>query len=119
MAMPREQAARARSERKAALIEVMLLAAMADGDASQGEVEVLRRRISERPEFEGTRPEELNAMVESCVRSLAAAKNLEQILGSLRQRLPDHRNRMLAFGLAAAVAFADRRATRAELGLLK
>ncbi|HMK73689.1 MAG TPA: TerB family tellurite resistance protein, partial [Myxococcaceae bacterium] len=33
--------------------------------------------------------------------------------------LPTHQNRLLAFGLAASIAFADQRATRAELGLLK
>ena len=73
----------------------------------------------ERPEFEGTRPDELNALVEKSVERLAAAKDLPEILQSLRQRLPDHKNRMLAFGLAAAIAFADQRATRDELGLLK
>ncbi len=114
-----ERAARVRKERNAALIEMMLLAAMADGSVSDIELETLLRRVLERPEFEGTRPEELNALVESSVRALAGAKNLDDILKSLRTRLPDHKNRMLAFGLAAAVAFADQRATRLELGLLK
>ena len=50
---------------------------------------------------------------------LSKAGSLEEVLGSLRERLPDHKNRVLAFGLAAAVALADRRATRTELGLLK
>jgi tellurite resistance protein len=97
----------------------MLLAAMADGKLTQTTMETLLRRVLERPEFEGTRPEELNRLVESSVAKLASAHNLTEILNSLRARLPDHKNRMLAFGLAAAVAFADQRATRAELGLLK
>jgi len=117
--MPREQALRARKERNAALVEMMLLAAMADGDISDNEMQTLLRRVIERPEFEGTRSDELNALVESSAKSLASAKDLSAILASLRERLPDHKNRMLAFGLAAAVAFADKRATRAELGLLK
>jgi len=117
--MPREQALRARKERNAALVEMMLLAAMADGDISDNEMQTLLRRVIERPEFEGTRSDELNALVESSAKSLASAKDLSAILTSLRERLPDHKNRMLAFGLAAAVAFADKRATRAELGLLK
>ncbi len=117
--MAREQAVKARLERNAALVEAMLLAAMADGKVSEGEMQTLLRRVIERPEFEGTRPDELNALVEGSVRALASAKSLETILASLRTRLPDHKNRMLAFGLAAAVAFADQRATRAELGLLK
>lgn len=117
--MPREQAVKARKDRNAALVETMLLAAMADGVVSEREMQTLLSRVLERPEFEGTRPDELNALIEQSARSLADAGSLEEILSSLRQRLPDHRNRMLAFGLAAAIAFADRRATRSELGLLK
>jgi len=117
--MSREHALKARQERNAALIESMLLAAIADGSVSDIEMQTLLRRILERPEFEGTLPAELNALVEHSVERLSRAKNLDAILQSLRERLPDHKNRMLAFGLAAAVAFADQRATRAELGLLK
>jgi uncharacterized tellurite resistance protein B-like protein len=109
----------ARRERNAALVEAMLLAAIADGKVSEKEMQTLLTRVLERPEFEGTRAEELNALVETSARSLASAHDFEAILRSLRERLPDHQNRMLAFGLAAAVAFADQRATRAELGLLK
>lgn len=117
--MSREQAVKARKDRNAALVEAMLLAAMADGSVSQKEMQTLMRRVIERPEFEGTRPDELNALVERSARVLSEARSLDEILKSLRHRLPDHSNRMLAFGLAAAVAFADQRATRAELGLLK
>ena len=117
--MPREQALKARKDRNAALVEMMLLAAMADGNVSDAEMEMLLKRIFERPEFEGTRHEELNHTVQKGLKNLASAKNLDHVLTSLRERLPGHKNRMLAFGLAAAVAFADQRATRAELGLLK
>jgi tellurite resistance protein len=105
--------------RNAALIELMLLAAMADGKVSDRELQTLLTRVLERPEFEGTRPEELNQLVENSVKRLASAPSLESILRSMRERLPDHKTRMLGFGLAAAVAFADQRATRNELGLLK
>ncbi len=117
--MPRDQALKARKDRNAALVECMLLAAMADGKVSDVELRTLLRRVIERPEFEGTRADELNHLVEASVKKLAGARDLEQILASLRDRLPDHKNRMLAFGLAAAVGFADQRASRAELGLLK
>lgn len=117
--MPREQAVNARKDRNAALVEVMLLAAMADGRVSQQELQTLLRRVIERPEFEGTKPEELNALVEASAQRLSKAHDLEEILASLRARLPDHKNRMLAFGLAASIAFSDHRATRSELGLLK
>ncbi|NBD14493.1 MULTISPECIES: tellurite resistance TerB family protein [Corallococcus] len=117
--MAREQAVKARKERNAALVEAMLLAAMADGSVSQREMQTLLARVLERPEFEGTQSGELNQLVESSAARLSEARNLEDVLSSLRRRLPDHKNRMLAFGLAAAVALADQRATRSELGLLK
>ncbi|MGZ6072131.1 MAG: tellurite resistance TerB family protein, partial [Myxococcaceae bacterium] len=53
------------------------------------------------------------------VKRLASESSLEAILQQLRERLPTHQNRLLAFGLAAAIALSDQRATRAELGLLK
>ncbi len=117
--MAGEQAVNARRDRNAALVEAMLLAAIADGAVSEREMQTLLRRVIERPEFEGTRSTELNALVEASAKKLAGAHNLEQVFKSLRERLPDHKNRLLAFGLAAAVALADKRATRLELGLLK
>ncbi len=60
--MAREQAVKARKERNAALVELMLLAAMADGKVTQLELQTMLRRVLERPEFEGTKPEELNAL---------------------------------------------------------
>ena len=114
-----ETAGTSSAERNAALVEVMLLAAMADGQLTESAIQELLRRILERPEFDGTHPQELSGLVEKGVSTLAAAPNLENILQGLRERLPTHQNRMLAFGLAASVALADQKATRAELGLLK
>jgi uncharacterized tellurite resistance protein B-like protein len=117
--MDKAAAAKHRKERNSALVEVMILAAVADGKVSQTELETVLRRAIERPEFEGTRADELNALIEGSAKNLAGAKDFPQVLASLRERLPNHKNRMLAFGLAAAVAFADHRASPAELGLLK
>lgn len=117
--MSTETAGTTRGDRNSALVEVMLLAAMADGQLTEGSIQALLRRVLERPEFDGTAPEEISALVETSVKRLAAESTLESILQQLRDRLPTHQNRLLAFGLAAAVALADQRATRAELGLLK
>ena len=117
--MSRDQSAVTRAERNAALVEVMLLASMADGPPSDVGMQALVERVLERPEFDGTKAEELTELVQRSAKTLASAEDLEAILGSLRSRLPTHQHRMLAFGLAAAVALADHRATRAELGLLK
>lgn len=117
--MPSQQLTNQTVQRNAALVEAMLLSAIADGDLSQRELQALLARVIERPEFEGTSSAALKALVEGRAKALASAKDLDEVLRSLRVRLPDHKNRMLAFGLAAAVAFSDQRATRAELGLLK
>lgn len=106
-------------DRQSALIEIMLLAAVADGQVSDRQLQALVRRVLERPEFDATSADEVNGLVEGSLKKLAGARDLRAVLASLRERLPDHKSRMLAFGLAAAVAFADQRATRAELGLLK
>lgn len=117
--MALETIEKAKAERNAALIEAMMLAASADGEVAPRELQVLIARVIERPEFEGTDAEALNALVETSAKRLSEARRLEDVLASLRERLPEHRNRLLAFGLAASVAFADRRASREELGLLK
>jgi len=117
--MPRNLIEQARRDRNAALIDAMILAASANGGMREAEMQALIHRVIERPEFDGTNAKDLNGLVEASARRLSHARGLEDILSSLRERLPDHRNRLLAFGLAASVALADRKATRTELGLLK
>jgi uncharacterized tellurite resistance protein B-like protein len=117
--MPRNALEQVRRDRNAALIDVMLLAASTEGTLHAPELKALITRVIERPEFEGTDTRELNLLVEASARRLSSARGLDDILSALRARLPDPRNRLLAFGLAASVALADRRATRTELGLLK
>ena len=117
--MPRDALSQARRDRNAALLDAMILAASADGKIAPAELQTLLRRIIERPEFEGVQAQELASMVEASAKRLSQARSLDDILHALKDRLPDHRNRLLAFGLATAVALADRKATREELGLLK
>jgi tellurite resistance protein len=117
--MPRNAIEQARRDRNAALIDAMILAAGADGELRPVEVETVIRRVIERPEFEGVEAAELSGMVEASARRLSQARALEDILEALKARLPDHRNRLLAFGLATAVALADRRAAKDEISLLK
>ncbi len=117
--MPRDAIAQARRDRTTALVDVMLLAATADGNIASVELNQLMARVLERPEFEGVHANELSGLLESSAQRLAGARTLEDIVKRLKERLPDHRTRLLAFGLAASVALADRKATRDELGLLK
>jgi uncharacterized tellurite resistance protein B-like protein len=115
--MVREQDVK--QERNSALVDVMLLAAAADGQASDADAEALLKRIAIRPEFNGTPEKELRNIVQKSLKRLGSAKSLEEVLASVEQRLPDRESRKIAFGLAAGVAFSDHRASRAELGLLK
>lgn len=117
--MPRDSLSQARTDRNAALLDAMVLAASADGKIASTELKQLLSRVIERPEFEGVMAQELSAMVEASARRLSHGRTLEELLHGIKERLPDHRNRLLAFGLATAVALADRKATREELGLLK
>ena len=98
--MARDQSAVTRAERNAALVEVMLLASMADGPPSDIGMQALIERVLERPEFDGTKADELTELVQRSAKTLASAEDLEAILHSLRSRLPTHQHRMLAFGLA-------------------
>ncbi|MFT3710276.1 MAG: tellurite resistance TerB family protein [Archangium sp.] len=117
--MPRNSLAQARADRNAALLDAMVLAASADGKFAPEEMQHLLSRIIERPEFEGVEAEEMASLVEASVKRLSFARTLEDILNALKDRLVDHRNRLLAFGLATSVALADAKATREELGVLK
>lgn len=117
--MPRDLLSQARRDRNSALLDAMVLAASADGTLAQKEIKQVLARVIERPEFEGVQAQELSAMVEGSAKRLAHARSFEEIIHGLKERLPDRRNRLLAFGLATAVALADRKATREELGLLK
>lgn len=117
--MPRNSLAQARMDRNAALLDAMVLAASADGKIEAIELKTLLARIIERPEFEGVDVHDLSAMVEASVKRLSMARHLDDILHSMKERLGDHRNKLLAFGLATSIALADQNATREELGVLK
>lgn len=117
--MPRQAIEKVRRDRNAALVDAMLLVAVADGKVSDLELQTILRRVVERPEFEGTQSTDLAKLVEQSAARLAKNHDLQAILVSLRERLPSEGERRLAFGLAAAVAFAERKASRDELGLLK
>jgi tellurite resistance protein len=117
--MPRDLIEQVRRDRNAALIDAMVLAASAGGSLRDSEMQALIHRVIERPEFDGTDARALGDLVGASAKRLSQARRLDDILTSLRGRLPDHRNRLLAFGLAASVAMADQKATLTELGLLR
>ncbi|HKC60486.1 MAG TPA: tellurite resistance TerB family protein [Myxococcales bacterium] len=105
--------------RQAALFEIMILAAGSDGDVSKVEVEEIYRRVFERPEFHGIHANDLRQAISRAAQHVAQVGELPVILQSISERLPDRPSRELAFGLAASVAWADRRTHPPELELLK
>ena len=104
--MPLELLKQARRDRNTALIDVMVLAASADGDVAKVELKNLLARAIERPEFEGVNASEISGLVETSARRLGHARGLEDVLKVLKQRLPGHRNRLLAVLLSTSVAMA-------------
>jgi uncharacterized tellurite resistance protein B-like protein len=105
--------------RQAALFETMILAAASDGNVSKVEVEEIYRRVFERPEFHGIHASDLRQAISHAAQQVANAGELSYILSSIAERLPDKPSRELAFGLAASVAWADRRTPPSELRFLK
>ncbi|PTL83723.1 TerB family tellurite resistance protein [Vitiosangium sp. GDMCC 1.1324] len=102
--MIRTQVLKVRQERNAALVEAMLLAAQVDGRVAEAEMRTVLRHALECPELQGERPEFLVDRLERGVEALASMGD-EALFVSLRRRLPDAHNRLLAFGLAAKVVF--------------
>src|SRR5205823_3413562 len=77
------------------------------------------RRVFERPEFHGIHASDLRQAISRAAQQVSQVRDLSVILDSMAQRLPDRPSRELAFGLAASVAWADRRSHPPELELLK
>jgi uncharacterized tellurite resistance protein B-like protein len=105
--------------RQAALFETMILAAASDGNVSKIEVEEIYRRVFERPEFHGIHADDLRHAISHAAQQVANAGELSYVLTSIAERLPDKASRELAFGLAASVAWSDRRTSPSELRFLK
>jgi uncharacterized tellurite resistance protein B-like protein len=105
--------------KQAALFETMLLVAGADGRITRNEIDEIYRRVFERPEFKGIGAQDLKDALNRAADQLQRGNGLDQVLDSLAKRLPDLPSRRLAFGLAAAVATADRKALPRELEFLK
>src|SRR5262249_16254168 len=101
--------------RQAALFEIMILAAGSDGDVSKVEAQEICRGVFERPEFHGIHASDLRQAISRAAQQVSQAGELSVILESMAQRLPDRPSRELAFGLAASVAWADRRSHPPEL----
>jgi uncharacterized tellurite resistance protein B-like protein len=117
--MPKSHVHFGDTTRQAALFETMILVAGADGLVTREEVEEIYRRVFERPEFKGIHAKDLKDAIGHAAQQVAKAKDMEHILPSLAERLPDGPSRRLAFGLAASVAMADRKTHPAELAVLK
>jgi tellurite resistance protein len=105
-------------ERAVALMDAMMLAAVADGHLGDEELRAVIDGALQRPEFAGIRAGVLDRLAAESAARLTRARAPAEVLDSLRSRLLSRHDRKLAFALAAAVALADRQASEAEISLL-
>lgn len=91
-----------RQARDTALLEASLWAAQGEGRPSESALRGVLNHLLDSPGFRGERPELLMDRLWRSAETLAPS-GAEALFESLRQRLPDARNRLLAFGLMARV----------------
>jgi hypothetical protein len=113
--MIRTKILRTRRERNRALLEAMLLATQEGGALTEGELRGVLGTALQVPELRSERPEVLEEWLRRGSGRLLQPGR-ERLFSSLRARLPDPHNRLLAYGLAVKVSPAG--AQRQEEGLL-
>ncbi len=105
--------------RQAALFEAMLLAAGADGQVTKHEIETIYRQVAAHPAFHGIQAGDLRKALSHAADRVTAAHDLDHLLPSLADRIPDQPSRKLAFRLAAGVATTDSATDVREIEVLK
>ncbi|OFX14585.1 MAG: hypothetical protein A2516_04720 [Alphaproteobacteria bacterium RIFOXYD12_FULL_60_8] len=102
----------------AALIHTMVLAAMADGDINDEEVQVMSRIVSFLPIFADFDITRLDAKVQRCLDRLGQKNGLDAAIKDISDALPP-RLRETAYALACDVVAASGEASQEELRLLE
>lgn len=102
----------------AALIYTMVLAAAADNDITDSELQLMGRLIRNLPVFEDYDHDKLPQACADCAKLLENEEGLETVLGLVREALPAPL-RETAYLLACEVAAIDRHLGQEELRLLE
>jgi len=100
-----------------ALIDLMMLAAAADGGVNEDELDSLSRIVSHTPVFAGFDPADIAQSADDVALLLGRDDGLEAALAGIKSALPPPL-RETAYALAVEVVAADLCAEQAELSLL-
>ena len=101
-----------------ALIYTMVLAAVANADMTDAEVERMGELVRFLPVFRGFDPEKLTEITEQCAALLQDEDGLDKALALIREHLP-FKLRETAYAIACDVIAADGSAGQEELRLLE
>jgi tellurite resistance protein len=103
---------------QAALIYVMVIAAVADGQLNDRELGSFAEIARHLPVFNGLSPEDLERVVGDCAAMLDQADGIDAVLGLAKQALPE-RLRETAYALACDIVATDGAAAQEELRWLE
>jgi uncharacterized tellurite resistance protein B-like protein len=109
------------TEHREMLFEVMTLMLLADKEVKSEEIAKISSLLAARPEFEGLDTTSVAEGIESAVvraQKLHSQEKFDDRLAEISQKLGTKENRLIAFGMAAAVALADDELHPDELRLL-
>jgi hypothetical protein len=101
------------------VIEAMVAAMLADGNADARELALVTERISQHPLFEGMAPEAAKTLTELSADSVRFAGGALARAASLGKGLPARCHRLTAFAMAAEVCASDTRFVDAERAYLE
>ena len=108
-------------ETREILFEVMTLMLLADKEVKPEEIAKISSLLAARPEFDGLTKDDVSEGIESAVKRaqrLHSQDNFDDRLAEISALLDTPENRLLAFGMAVAVALADDELHPDELRLL-
>jgi uncharacterized tellurite resistance protein B-like protein len=106
---------------RAIFFEVMTLMLLADKEVKPEEIAKISELLAARPEFEGMTKEHVAEGIEAAAKraqTLRSQQSFDGRLSQIAEKLETVENRLLAFGMAAAIALADDELHPDELRLL-
>lgn len=102
---------------QAALVYTMVIAAEADHDIADSEIDLIGDLVDHLPIFQGTTREDITAMAARCSEALTEAAGFDQIFKEIRGALSPSL-RETAYALACDVVAADKRFNQHEFRAL-
>lgn len=101
-----------------ALLDLLVIAAVADGQIDNSELEMISSWVRFLPVFDGVDPSEINEISEDCVALLEDPEGIDKLMQRTSDSLPIELHDT-AYSLLVEIVSADAEAKQAELELLK